>query len=317
MTDAEARRFINDYYYSPNPGEEEKFLFEEGMLYLIDKYHNPQHMSDLAFFYLEQRRHDLELKYLEMAAEYNYPTAVEELGFIWYYGQTGVVDYEKAYGYFLRGQELDDDVVRSWSECKLADMYHNGYYVEKDEARYKKMIESLYAYCTNPGKMKSVYHYPERCLPHSEVGVRLARIRAEEGRVDEAAALLHDTRIRLGEAIRNNPTWWGNIEVMDQVVTLEYKIGAAGAGVSRKLDIYDIFWMCERECTVAFLYGRRRFLIEVVADETSDGEVIKNVIKFDGKWFRTAREFLEKAEIDGKKLTVLYDALQDMEVNYG
>ncbi len=40
------------------------------------------------------------------------------------------------------------------------------------------------------------------------------------------------------------------------------------------------------------------------------------MIEFDGKWFRTPREFLEKAELDGEKVVYLYDALYDMEVSY-
>jgi Sel1 repeat. len=313
MTEADARRFINDFYYSDNPDEEVKFLFEEAMRFLINRYHKPADMHDLASFYLVQRRHDLELKYLEMAAEYDFPPAFEALGYIWYYGQTGQVDYEKAFKYFNKGAESEDDVVRCWTTYKLADMYHNGFYVSKDEERFVSMIEGLAAYMANPGAMNSAYGNPAASLPNSEVITRLAQIRADQGRTDEAKKLIHNVRTRLGEEIRGNPTWWGNIENMEEVVKLGHEIGA----VRGKLDIYDLFWMAERECTIAFLYGSRRFLIEVVADRSAEDEVNRNVIKFDGKWFRTVREFLEKAEIDGKKIVFLYDALQDMEVNYG
>ena len=93
MTHAEAMKYISDYYRNDNPGDDDRFLFEEAQRYLIETRHDPRDMHNLAFFYLEQRRHDLEQKYLEMAAEYKYPPALEELGYIWYYGQNGKVDY--------------------------------------------------------------------------------------------------------------------------------------------------------------------------------------------------------------------------------
>lgn len=97
MNRHEALSFISAYYRNQNPGDDDKFLFEEAHGYLIKTYHDPRDMHNLACFYMEERRHDMELKYLEMSAEYDYPPALEELGYIWYYGQTGEVDYEKWY----------------------------------------------------------------------------------------------------------------------------------------------------------------------------------------------------------------------------
>ena len=307
MTRSEALQFISAFYRNPNPGADDMFLFEEAQHFLIETYHNPADMHNLAFHYLEQKRHDLELKYLEMAAEYKYPPALEELGYIWYYGQTGEVDYKKAYEYFSEALSLDDDVVKAWAEHKLADMYHNGFYVEKDEVKYRHMIESLYNRIMNPGKLHSIYPLPELRLPFCDVFLRLAGIRAEEGKTEEALELLHEARIRLSEDIRNNPAWWGNIEVMDNVVSLQYELGYKAT----RLDIFDLFGLANEECTIAMLYGDRRFVIEVVQDEEGHS------IGFDGKWYRTAREFFEKAEIDGKRIVYIYDELYGMEVSYG
>lgn len=303
MNQGEAFSFINSYYRNPNPKDDDKFMLEEAYRYLIDTSHNPMYMHDLACFYMEERRHDLELKYLEMAAEYSYPPSLEELGYIWYYGQTGEIDYKKAYDYFMLASKSGDDVVKAWSIHKLADMYHNGYYVEKDEKRYKEMVESLYEWMRNPGKIHSVYYDPANRFPFPDVLYRLAKIRVEEGKEDEAVGLLREARSRLSEDIRNNTTWWGNIEVIDQVVCLEHEI-APSAG---RINIYDLCWIADKVCKIAFLYMGRRFIICVHEDK---------VIEFDGKWFRTPREFLEKAELDGEKIVYLYDALYDMEVSY-
>ena len=217
MTHKEAIRLISAFYNNDNPTEKDKFLFVEAQLFLIDTYHNPQDMHNLAFYYLEQREFDLELKYLEMAAEYNYYPAVEELGYIWYYGQTGKTDYKKAFEYFSRGAESDDDVTKMSCEYKLADMYHNGFYVEKDEARYKAMIEDLYERIVHPEDIESVYGFS--CYPFPEISYRLAGIRIEEGKIEEAMDLLVEAKVQLAENIRSNPAWWGNIEEMDNVMT--------------------------------------------------------------------------------------------------
>ena len=46
-------------------------------------------MCELGWFYCSKKKFDLEIKYLEMAAEYGYLPAMEELGYMWYYGQHG------------------------------------------------------------------------------------------------------------------------------------------------------------------------------------------------------------------------------------
>ena len=305
MTHGEASRIINEYYRNPNPSADDDFMFEEAMSFLIETYHDPASMHNLAFHYLEKRRHDLELKYLEMAAEYDFPNSLEELGYIWYYGQTGEVDYKKAYEYFERASKCDNDSVVAWSRHKLADMYHNGYYVEKDEARYRQIVEELYADMTEPdGKY---YRHFFGGMPYADVAWRLGKIRAEQGRVDEALDILEKARKVLSEDIRSNPSWWGNIEVMDGIVHTQHELGYK----AKRLNVFDVCWMADRVCKIAFLFNERRFMVEVEASEEG------NIIKFDGKWYRTAREFLEKAEIEGKKLVRLYDVLYDMEVVYG
>lgn len=299
MTLREARQFIADYYNNPNPGEDDGFLFEEASRFLIENYHDPRDMHDLAFFYLEHKRHDLEFKYLEMAASYDYPPAFEELGYIWYYGQNGEVDYEKAYGCFSKGASLEDDLVKVFCEVKLADMYHNGYFVKRDEVKYRAMVEELYKVCMNPGQLYSVYSNPAECLPYADVFLRLAGIRSEEGKTDEALDLLSRVRVRLADEIKWNPLWWGNIELMEETVTLQYELG----GRPSVLDIYDLFSLALEKCRLCFSYEGKPYFVEVVAEE--DG----TSLFFEGKWFRSPRDFFSKAQINGLKITYVYDKL--------
>ena len=303
MTHKEAMQFISDYYYNDNPTEEDKFLFVEAQHFLINTQHDPRDMHNLAFFYLEERKFDLEYKYLEMSAEYGYYPAYEELGYIWYYGQTGTVDYGKAFMYLSMGAECDDDIVRIFCEFKLADMYRYGYFVDKDEAKYRRTIESLYDKMTTPSKIHSVFSSEYMYSP--EITMRLAAIRAEDGRNDEARFLLKEAKEHLAELIRGNTNWWGNIEIMDEIVSLMHEVSTDDT----RIDIYDLFWLSKKVCKLVFIYQNRRFIVNVVADEEGLS------IGFENRWYRTARDFFEKAEIDGKKIVFIYDELVDVKVS--
>ena len=140
MTIPEARKNIEDYYRKPNHTDREDFILTEAYGYLIEEEHNPEDMMSLGGYYYENRNFDLALKYYELAATYDYENAYECLGYVWYYGRTGERDFKKAYEYFSKAMEKGSPIAT----YKIADMYKNGYYVEKDEARYEQIIEELY-----------------------------------------------------------------------------------------------------------------------------------------------------------------------------
>ena len=124
--------------YDETLSEEDFFLYTEALGFLIEKTHKPKYMLALGGVYYARRDFDLALKYYEMAADLGSEFAIEGLGYIWYYGRTGTVDYEKAFRYF---SSLKHNIV---AQYKVADMYKNGYYVEKDYKKYKRIIERLY-----------------------------------------------------------------------------------------------------------------------------------------------------------------------------
>ena len=65
--------------------------------------------------------------------------ATENLGYIYYYGRKGEVNYEKSFNYFAKAAL----VGLICSLYKIGDFYRNGYYVEKDE----KEAFSIYVQC--------------------------------------------------------------------------------------------------------------------------------------------------------------------------
>ena len=157
-------------------------------------------MVELGASYYEDRRFDLALKYYELAAEYGNVYAISDLGYIWYYGRTGEKDYEKAFHYFDTARQMGDLIAA----YKVADMYKNGYYVEKDTERYKKIIEDLYL------KIKDTPYFDD---PLPEIFIRLAKIRSEEENKEEALRLYDRARKVLSKRIQAHP-FFGDRNIM-------------------------------------------------------------------------------------------------------
>lgn len=119
-------------------------------------------------------------------------SAISNLGYIWYYGRTDKKDYEKAFYYFTKAAELGDITAAH----KIADMYKNGYYVEKDYDKYKRIIEKLYHDVCIKRHIQA---------PVSEVFTRMAKIRVEEGNKDAPLALYIYARNFLMQRIEYDP----------------------------------------------------------------------------------------------------------------
>ena len=142
MTITESKRLVSDYYKISLPDEEDDFRFTEALGFIIETNRDPQAMMELGGWYYDKKIFDLALKYYEMAAEYKYEGAYVCLGYIWYYGRTGERDFEKAFKYYSLAADAGDYEAA----YKVADMYKNGYYVEKDEEKYKSLIISSEPY---------------------------------------------------------------------------------------------------------------------------------------------------------------------------
>ncbi len=289
MTTMEAERIVRGFYELSTPNEEQEFQFTEALRYLIEERKKPHYMMQLGGYYYEKKEFELALKYYELAAEYDYLSAYICLGYVWYYGRTGVKDYKKAFYYFSKAKDAGDIV----SAYKVADMYKNGYYVEKDYEKYKQIIESLY-----PKVKKS--RYVDDPLP--EIFTRLARIRAEEGKIDEAIALNLKAKSFLAQRISYN-AFFGNLSIMKWLIDDLYTLKPFPYD---SFDFYDMFYLLTKPGTVTFTLFGDTYEVHAVEEE---GEV---AVEFEGKWFRTRDDFFQKAEVDGDRLTYLYDQVEDL-----
>ena len=291
MTVKEAKKIVQNFDENHSLSEEDVFMFTEAMNFLIDELHNPRDMMYLGGYYYEIKRFDLALKYYEMAATYDYDPAYECLGYIWYYGRTGERDFKKAFEYFSKLMEKGDPV----STYKVADMYKNGYYVAKDQQTYERMIEELYP------KVKDMM---DVFAPVPEVATRLARIRTEQGRKDEAVRLYQYAKGFLAERIKYNG-FFGNMNIMKWLIDDLYELIDFDY---EEFDFFDMYYLLKTPHEITFRYKGKEQKLE------SSMEGNESVVCFNGKWFHSRDDFFKDGCIGDEKLMAIHEDLYAFKV---
>lgn len=291
MTVEEAKKLVEEFNENKRITEEDEFTFIEAMNFLIDELHDPSDMMWLGGYYYEKKLFDLALKYYEMAASYDYDYAYECLGYIWYYGRTGVKDYEKAFKYFSKMMEKGN----LQATYKVADMYKNGYFVEKNQKKYEEMIEELYP------KVKNCNNVFD---PVPEVYTRLARIRADQGNKREAVNLYFYAKDFLAQRIRFN-AFFGNLNIMKWLIDDLYELIDFDPSF---FDFYDCYYLLKTPHKITFTYnGEKQELI-------SEQDGTECAVCFNGKWFHGRDEFYKEACIGDDKLTSLYRKFKNFKI---
>ena len=291
MTVKEARKIAESFDKNHNPSEDDIFMFTEAMNFLIEDEHDPGDMMYLGGYYYEIKRFDLALKYYEMAATYDYDPAYEGLAYIWYYGRTGERDFKKAFEYFSKLMDKGDPV----STYKVADMYRNGYYVEKDQKKYEQIIEDLYP------KVKDMNNVFD---PVPEVFTRLARIRTSQGREEEAVNLYLYAKDFLAQRIRHN-AFFGNLNIMKWLIDDLYELIEFD---EEYFDFFDLYYLLRTPHKVSFIYEDNEQSLESVMEGN------ECTVCFNGKWFHSRDDFFKDGCIGNTKLTAIYDKLYGLEV---
>lgn len=291
MTILEANKNLEEFYDISNPSEEEVFVYIESLEFLIEKTNESRYMMELGGYYYEIEKFDLVLKYYEMAALKNDASAFECLGYIWYYGRTGQKDYKKAFEYYEKAMKLGHIVAT----YKVADMYRNGYYVEKDLNKYRQIIEELYP---------KVKDQKNSFAPLPEIFTRLAKIRMEENKNEEARELLLKAKDVLAERISLNP-FFGNFTIMKWLIKDLYKVKKFD---ENDFDLYDLYYLFEKPNKVTFEHLGSMQEAESVIEE---GGI---VVRFNKKWFRNIDDFMQKAEIEDESLSQIYYELENFKI---
>ena len=278
-----------------NYDEDAFFIYTEALKYLIAETMDPEYMFELGGAYYYEKVYDLALKYYGMTVEYDKDNigALGGLGYIWYYGRTGTVDYKKAFEYYSRAANAGSDISR----YKVADMYRYGYYVEKDFGKFKEIIESLYNY----------YHWTDMVDdPLPEICIRLAAVREQEGMIDEAVSLLLEGKSMLSSRIGYDH-FFGNFSIMEEMVNYLYRLKKFDR---TKFDLYDLYYLLKEPVKVRFSYEDKEYIVESVREDDDTMSVC-----FDGKWYHTLTDALLVTQgNDGYYITIAAWRMKDFEV---
>jgi len=291
MTIAEAKKIAQEFDENRKPSEDDIFMFTEAMHFLIEELHDPRDMMYLGGYYYEEKKFDLALKYYEMAAGYDYDAAYECLGYIWYYGRTGERDYKKAFENFSK-MMAKGHLVATY---KVADMYKNGYYVEKDMETYERIIEELYP---KVKKCRNVFD------PVPEVYTRLAKIRTKQGNIKEAVNLYLIAKNFLAQRIQYN-AFFGNLNIMKWLIDDLYELIEFDY---EEFDFYDLYYLLKTPHVISFHYEKSTFRVESVME----GE--ECTVCFNGKWYHSRDEFFKEAMVGNTVATAVYGELYGFEL---
>lgn len=290
MTIKEAKKIVKKTEQS-NPTEAQMLSLKDALEFLIDETQDPGYMMYLGGIYYDERRFDLALKYYEMAEEQDDDSAYECLGYIWYYGRTGEKDYKKAFEYFSKAAQVGNIIAA----YKVADMYREGYYVDKDYEKYCRTIESLYPMVRMTDNLGD---------PLPEISMRLAAIRREQGKTDEAIQILLKARPFLAERIMYNP-FFGDLNNMEHLIGDLYEMAECNTADFR---LYDLYHVIKIPCATEFKYKGKTYEVE---SYIRDG---KTRVRFGKKQFDSIRDFFAQASIDGRKLVTIPFDLKDFGV---
>lgn len=283
-----SKQILDDYYDLTQPTYKDDIQLINALEYLIKETNNPEYMVELGGWYYGQKQFDLAEEYYLMAAKLDYNNAYECLGYIYYYGRVGQPDYEKAFHYY----KLASDQGNLVAAYKLADMYKNGYYVQKDYPKYVQIIKNLYP------KIQGATNTFD---PVPEIYSRLAKIYVEEGNEDQAIQLLLIAKEFQSQRLIYSQ-FFGDLTIMKYIVNDLYSLIQFDPDY---MDLFDLYYALQKPCKVAIEILGEDHIIEA---KYEDGLFF---ICMDDKNYEDVDQFFLKAKINGEPLSTQY-----VNVNY-
>ena len=288
LTIEKAQQILDDYYDLTQPTYEDDIQLINALEYLIKETNNPEYMVELGGWYYGQKQFDLAEEYYLMAAKLDYNNAYECLGYIYYYGRVGQPDYEKAFHYY----KLASDQGNLVAAYKLADMYKNGYYVQKDYPKYVQMIKDLYP------KIQGATNTFD---PVPEIYSRLAKIYVEEGNEDQAIQLLLIAKEFQSQRLIYSH-FFGDLTIMKYIVNDLYSLIQFDPDY---MDLFDLYYALQKPCKGAI---EILFDYHIIEAKYEDGLFF---ICMDDKNYEDVDQFFLKAKINGEPISTQY-----VNVNY-
>lgn len=313
MTQPESWKLIQ-YYYDNGRREEDKPAFHKICRVLMHEYGDTKAAMASADDYYSDRDFENARRDYQFAVEKNAPYGYIGLGNIWHYGRCGTVDDQKAYVCYhkaiklLTGREdfifnhdqkpvLKDEDAYDDLICAVfmtADLYRYGSGVKVSYSVFSSLIHYLFELMKEPDV--STYYMPE-------VELRMADIVLHDNPDDQSQAFTYllDARKRMCSRLKGN-SFFGDFDLMKEIVM---KISDLALSDQNQTDLYDLWHIMKKPCTVAFICENQRY--EITMDE--DQKIHDRNMTYDSleEWFLQAR-------IDGKAVSFMNEKCHDFQI---
>lgn len=284
-----AKKIVYEFEDIAEPSEDDVFMYTEALDYLIHETKDHRYMMTLGGFYYGAKHFDLAEKYYLMADEYNFEPAAAGLGYIYYYGRTGEKDYEKAFKYYSKSARLGNPQ----SEYKVADMYRNGYAVEKDFDRFASIVQGLWNRRQENG-------YIQYLTP--EIASRMGMVKEHEGKNGDAYSFYKLAKRSLVKRLKSDD-FFGNFTIMSMLVDSIHRVHEVG---DDEIDFYDLYVLLKTPSEWKITLFGNEYIIRSVQEP--DGIIVS----CDGKHYRTISDFIVKGMAADMKLFRVADRIKSI-----
>lgn len=270
--------------------------------FLYEKTDNVMYLQILASEYLYRKKSDLALKYMELTYEKDIYEAGPLANF-YYSGEFIKPDYKKAYEYLkvaltLKDKEGDGSFnnvpvrIEDNSLEMLADMYEKGNYLKKDTKKAEEIIKGLYE------KYKCLKWYDVRI----DIFMKMADIKEKEGEIGDALEIWLDVVDDASCLLRYDVC-------ADCYEKAELALKKIYEYIAETYDTYmDLIEALNRNYNVRIMVKGKQYDI-ITEIENNDVSVY-----FDGKWFRSVKDFITGSKSDDKRLIEMQDDIEILEV---
>lgn len=216
---------------------------------------------------------------------------------IYFKGEAGKVDYEKAYEYFLRASKTgkfgDGSFVNSYKDVSndakyyLAIMYKNGLGVEKNYSEYVRIMNELYE-----NFMNVTWYEDYDAKKILEIGEMLL----EKGDVYRYCELLFKSRNNQGMWIKNFNTNVNELKKLNDNLYKTIKLDLT------EIEPLDITVLVKKPAILLFRHNNKQYRIEVL--NTEEGLIID----YDNSYFKDAEDLIRNGFIGEESFnTAMFD----------
>ena len=289
-----AKQFVRQYCDASILTMLQRCCYEESLRY-ISKFNN----YDINEIYMQRAEICIRNGRYERARDFYaemtyYDTAAYRLADMIREGKLGKPNYKQAYEYYHHTTLLEEDSFRELAKLQIARMYRDGKYLKQSYEKYLRIVNGLERKLLRPYKRFNF------CIP--ELYYELALIKRHKGDKETALAYCQQARLWAYKMAYHGDISFSAVE---HIAKLYYVLTEFD---ENDMELMDLAYLAQEPMVAVFYHQGTIRRVEAIE---KDGRVR---IRFEGKWFRGAADFLRRAALCGKCILECSKEIQFIEV---